>query len=463
MLTISSYAGLGVLAITICAMTGGWADAKSESLLVKGKTLFVDNVWAGMPVGFAMAVRDGKQYVAYYDAERWMSVACRSLDSETWQKVRLDNQIGWDSHNGITFAFDPEGYIHLSGNMHGVPLRYYRTSKPGDITTFEPIHRMTGVEESRVTYPHFYTGPNGEFLFTYRDGGSGNGNNIINVYDVRTKTWRRYTQRHLFDGEGLMNAYAAGPARDSNGTYHLAWVWRDHGGCESNHDVSYARSPGSLENWQKSNGEPVELPLTIHNTEIIDSVQVNSGLMNSVKISFDGLDRPMVTYIKFDPKGKTQIYTMRLENGRWKRYQTTKWNDRWEFSGGGTIFPMISFSGPTPWAGSDRLYQTFTNRYMAPYQQVRFLDKDKLQQVGEAVRIFPEGFDTPDPEKGDQWQVNILGASIEAARKTGATWALRWESMISNRDRPREAAPPPSRLELVELRIREEWKAEGKS
>ena len=430
---------------TICL-----GDTLDKALLEQHKAVFVDNVWSGASVGFAFATRGDKQYIAYYDADRWMTVACRALDSEEWQKVRLDNQVGWDSHNYVVFAFDSEGHMHLSGNMHCHPLRYYRTAKPGDITSLEPVNRMTGELESRVTYPHFYTGPNGEFLFTYRDGGSGNGNNIINVYDVKTKSWKRYINMPLLDGEGEMNAYQTGPARDRSGTFHMAWAWRDTPDCATNHDVSYARSPGSLENWQKSDGTPIQLPLTIKNTEILDRVQPGGGLLNSVRLSFDADDRPMVSYMKYDPRGRTQVYTMRLEDSRWKRYQTTDWKDRYEFSGGGAIGSKISFSGPSPW-DEGLLYQTFTNQFLAPYTQIRFLDKAKLQPVGKPIRLYPPGFDVS--EKGDEWQVNTAGLSLGQLKNGGSSWVLRWEAMRANRDQPREVIPPPSRLEIVELRI----------
>ncbi len=446
------FVRISMAILILAGLTGAVTSAEPMRAFIKqGRTIFVDNVWSGASVGFSVATYKDKQYIAYYDADRWMTIACRSLDSDQWQKVRLDNQVGWDSHNYVTFAFDSDGQMHVSGNMHAIPLRYYRTTKPGDITTLAPVNKMTGEQESHVTYPSFYTGPKGEFLFTYRDGGSGNGNNIINVYDAKTKTWRRFTNKPLFDGQGLMNAYQSGPVRDKNGAYHVAWVWRDTPAAETNHDVSYAWSPGSFDNWQKTDGTPITLPMTIENTEILDHVQPGGGLLNSEKISFDADGRPMVTYCKYDPKGKTQIYTMRLENKRWKRYQTTSWPDRWEFSGTGSIGAQISFSAPSPWDETGLLYQTFLNKFQAPYQQIRFLDKKTLQPVGEPARLLPVGFDTPGPDKSSDWQVNLGGFSIGAIRQNGSAWVLRWEALKANRDKPRDFTPPPSRLELVEL------------
>jgi len=438
-----------ILVAVVCLIAfGQMAEGAEKVFLAVKRSIFVDNVWSGCPAGYALTTRNSRQYVAYYDADRRMTIACRSLDSKTWQFKKLDDHVGWDAHNYVTLAFDPEGYIHVSGNMHCVPLRYYRSTKPEDIDSIVGVHRMTGELESRATYPRFFTGPAGEFLFTYRDGGSGNGNNIVNVYDLKTRTWKRYSDKPVFDGEGERNAYQVGPARDKNGIYHLTWVWRDTPDCATNHDVSYAQSP-DLNHWTKSDGTPVPLPLTLENSEIIDRVQVGEGLMNSERLSFDAQGRPMVSYIKFDPKGKTQIYTMRLEERGWKRYQTTDWADRWDFSGGGTIDGMIGFSGPSAWDETGKLYQTFTNRFVAPHSQIRFLDPATLQQIGETMRIYPASLDTP--SQGEEWQVNIGGVSVEAIRRGESCLAIRWETLRSNRDQPREQFPPPSKLEIVEL------------
>lgn len=451
MLPNHQYAGV-LAALLLCLTMQSFANAE-KTLLKQGRSIFIDNVWTGCNAGYSMAMYKNKQYVAYYDSDRWMTIACRDLNSDKWEKKRLDNQVGWDGHNSVTMAFDSDGQLHVSGNMHCIPLRYYRTTVPGDISTLTPINKMTGDTESRVTYPGFYTGPKGEFLFTYRDGGSGNGNNIINVYDVKTKTWSRYISKPILDGQGLMNAYQAGPMRDKNGVYHLLWVWRDTPDCSTNHDVSYARAVGSFTNWQKSDGTPIPLPLTIENTEIIDRVQPGGGLLNNEKLTFDADNRPMVTYLKFDPKGKSQIYTMRLEEKGWKRYQTTNWPDRWEFSGVGGIDLMINYGGPSPWGETGLLYQTYMNKYQAPYTQIRFLDAKTLQQVGQPIRIYPDGYDTPSEHEQGVWRVNIGGFSLESVRRTGSSWMLRWETLAPNGDRPRDFTPPPSRLELVELTL----------
>ena len=107
---------------------------------------------------------------------------------------------------------------------------------------------MTGKNEDRVTYPEFYSLPNGDLLFTYRDGVSGGGNLVLNRYDLKQKQWTRL-QDKLIDGEGERNAYSQ-MAVDAKGTIHLSCVWRETPDVATNHDMCYARSTNGGKTWQ---------------------------------------------------------------------------------------------------------------------------------------------------------------------------------------------------------------------
>jgi hypothetical protein len=117
------------------------------------ESLDIADVPAGFPVGFCLLTAGERQRVAYYDAQHRMTVAARRLDSPVWRYRALPSAVGWDSHNYVTMAADDEGYLHLSGNMHGHPLVYFRTAAPWDIATFERLAGMTGENENRCTYP----------------------------------------------------------------------------------------------------------------------------------------------------------------------------------------------------------------------------------------------------------------------------------------------------------------------
>ncbi len=301
------------------------------------QSLEISPVWSGHPVGFDLLTVGADQYVAFYDDQRQMTVGARRLDSKQWKLVRLPSQLGWDSHNYVTMAVDREGYLHVSGNMHVAPLVYFRSSKPGDIHSLELVKQMVGSDESRCTYPRFLRGAKGELLFTYRDGRSGSGNQIYNRYEEESKKWRRLLDGPLTDGEAKSNAYFADPVLGPDGFFHLVWVWRNTPDCATNHDLSYARSRDMV-TWETGAGTPLRLPIRLGSAEIVDPVPVQGGMINgNTKIGFDSKERPVITYHKFDEKGRTQIYNARLEDGRWRIYRTSDWAYRWEFSGGGSI------------------------------------------------------------------------------------------------------------------------------
>jgi hypothetical protein len=371
------------------------------------------------------------------------------LDERQWTFHQLPVTTGWDRHNYIALAVDDDGYLHLSGDMHVAPLKYFRTTKPLDASTFERVEKMIGREEQRVTYPRFFHGPNGEFLFTYRDGGSGNGNQIYNIYDAKTKTWKRLLDTPLTDGEGKRNAYMDGPVKGPDGWFHLAWVWRETPDAASNHDLCYARTKDLL-HWETGAGKPLRLPITLENSEIVDPVLENGGMINgNTKLGFDNLGRVTISYHKYDAAGNTQPWTARLESGVWKRYQITDWPSRWDFGGNGTLEFGIHL-GPVHRENDGRLTQTFHHFKFGDGTWA--IDPQTLRAVGTIH------YETKPPELA-----RIEGAfpdlQVNWADNSGASgepdlrYALRWETLEANRDQPREGQlPPPSMLRLYAIK-----------
>jgi len=47
----------------------------------------VTDVWSGHPVAFSLLTRNDQQFAAFYDANRQMTIAARSLTSTTWHLV----------------------------------------------------------------------------------------------------------------------------------------------------------------------------------------------------------------------------------------------------------------------------------------------------------------------------------------------------------------------------------------
>jgi len=412
----------------------------------------VEPVWTGHPVGCSLLTDGDWQFLAYYDAERNMTVARRKLNETTWTFKRLPTKVGWDSHNYVTMALDADEHMHVSGNLHNDPLIYFRSEQPWDIESLKKIPAMVGTLEQRCTYPIFLTGPNDELLFNYRDGSSGNGNTLWNIYDPKTKQWSRLFDKPMFDGEGLVNAYFLGPIVGPDGYYHLCWMWRDTPDCATNHTFSYARSK-DLRQWENSKGEPIALPFTQKTGEIIDPAKPGEGLFNPhQRIGFDSQKRIILSYGKYDENGIYQIYNARFEDNEWKYYQATQWSYRWVHGGGGSIPTEISFSGVE--VQGDRLVQTYGH----PERDRRgrwFLDSDTLKPTEQApptVRFPRETgaieLDFPNIQARSAWDIADTGRPHEEG---DVRYMMRWESQGTNRDRPHAQTPPPTMLRVLKL------------
>jgi hypothetical protein len=421
-------------------------SAESAERAAVVDSIAIARVWSAHPVGFCLLTRPPFQFVAYYDDRRQLTVAQRRLDQREWTFSKLPVTTGWDSHNYVTLETDDKGFLHLSGDMHCVPLKYFRSSKPLDASTFERVDRMTGELEKRTTYPKFSFGPKNELIFTYRDGGSGNGNQIFNVYDSATRTWSRLMDKPLTDGEGERNAYFQGPVKGPDGFFHLAWVWRETPDAATNHDLSYARSE-DLRHWENAAGKPLALPIKLNDGAIVDPVPQQGGMINgNTKIGFDDKGRVTISYHKHDAAGNTQPWTARLEDGGWKFYQITDWPWRWDFSGGGTLTFGISI-GPVTRESDGRLTQGYSHAKFGGGSWE--LDPVTLRATGKAKRRAT----TPSLGKIEGGfpglKVKTAGDS-GTSDKPGIRYLLRWETLEANRDRPRaEPLPEPSMLRLV--------------
>ncbi len=420
----------------------------------------IDRVWeiarvpSDFPVGFCLLTDGDRQYVAYYDADHRMTVAARDRSESEWTRAVLPSKVGWDSHNYVTLAVDADGFIHLSGNMHAAPLVYFRTARPGDITSFERIDRMTGEAEGRCTYPVFLEGADGSLLFHYRDGGSGNGREIYNRYDCASRTWRRFLDTPLTDGRGRMNAYMIGPERGPDGWFHMSWVWRDTPACETNHDLSYARSRDLLR-WETAGGNPISLPITIDTPGVIvDPVPVNGGILNGTgRPGFDHDRRVVIAYHKFDDAGKTQAWVARFEDGGWKRRQVSDWDYRWEFRGGGAIGRDVVLGAVRPW-GKDDLSLEY--RHVKHGRGAWILDGKTLRPIRTvpAPLRYPRGL--MDPESDFPGMEVRFADDLGDSGEPGIRYFLRWETLPPNRDRRREGpTPDPSLLRLCRVRTPE--------
>ena len=448
---------------------------KNEIVVQKIK---IDSVWSGHRVKFSLLTHENRQYIAYYNANRNMVVGQRELSKDNFDLYqmpapkRLKNaeykrgrisstEVGWDSHNSLTLAVDKKGYIHLSGNMHVDTLTYFRTKKPEDISTLTQHFPMVGPNELKATYPKFMYNKDQDLIFHYRDGGSGNGNEIYNIYSTEDKSWTRMLDVPLTDGQGLMNAYQSQPTLGPDGWYHLYWVWRDTPDCSTNHDLSYMKSP-DLINWYDAFNESISLPATINKRSlIVDPTPPKGGLMNAppAEICFDDNNLPNLLYRKYDVNGNLQLYIAQIKNGKWKSKVITDWDYRWDFSGYGSIVKeviMREFKGR-----KDGMFEV--GYWHIKYGYGTILLNNKLNPIGKVIKpnqLFKTYYVTDNNYSESKLEGDFPGLGIRTSQDDGkkddanTRFVLKWETLDSNRDRPREKPwPPPSNLYLYKLKL----------
>lgn len=412
--------------------------------------IVVDKIWPATRVGYCLLTHGDRQYVAYYDSDRNMAVAQRQLGEADFSKTILPSRQTWDSHNYITMAMDKEGYIHLSGNMHVDDLIYFRSSQPGDISSLKKVKSMVGKQEDRVTYPKFMKDPDGNLIFHYRDGGSGNGQEVYNIYDAQAQTWQRLLDKPLISGQGKSNAYMRGPVRGPGGWYHLLWMWRDTPDVATNHDLSYARSRDLL-HWQTATGVPLPLPITPEDkAALVDPVPVKGGLHNSTHHLVFGRNGGVVaTYFKHDENGDTQAYAARPGDGQWIIKQISDWKGRHIFRGGGSgpaTFGTSLGLGAGSQHGEGKLALPF-NHWKAGRGMLIF-NEQTLEPLG--TEPVPQKY----PEALTAVTSDFPGMNVRWRGDTGAPpdadsrYLLRWETLGTNRDRPRNG-PLPENQDLV--------------
>ncbi|MDO6414631.1 BNR repeat-containing protein [Sphingomonas sp. BIUV-7] len=434
----TSAVWLGVAAAPLAGQTATHASPAATPFELSA----IDTVWSGHSVKSALVVTDTTIFVGYYDANRQLTIASRPRsDGAGWRYQKLDSWVNWDSHNYVAMAVDAAGNIHVSANMHRDPLLYYRTTTPGDVRTLVRVPVMADAPlERSATYPIFLHDAAGHLVFKYRDGASGNGNEIYNIFDAASGRWRHLLDVPLTDGEGQRNAYFVGPVLGPDKRFHIAWVWRESPMAESNHDLSYAQSR-DLVHWESSDGKPLHLPITLSTAEIVDRVPAGGGMINNnTVVGFDPAGRAMITFHKFDAAGDTQIYVARRDPAGWTIAQVSQWRGfRWDFRGGGSLDSRLFVAGPVP-VGSDKIRVSVIRDGKA----IDFLlDARTLKLLAEKRATLLAERLVPFVAIPSEMMLNTVEDSA------GSGIALAWPSRPPHRDVPDMTIPTPTVLTLV--------------
>lgn len=305
---------------TVTSVAEGWANNSVNAVVFRKNSL--------------VTYKD-TQYIAFYDNDRYVIVGKRRSGAGKWE-IRKSQYQGnaADAHNMISLMVDDNGYLHLAWDHHNNPLRYCRSAQPGSLELTDKMP-MTGKVENKVSYPEFYKLPSGDLIFLYRDGGSGQGNLVINSYSIRTKQWRQLYS-NLINGQGQRSAYWQACV-DTKGTIHLSWVWRETPDVASNHDMCYARSTDYGKTWEKSTGEKYQIPVSASTAEYAFKVPQKSELINQTSMVADAAGHPYIaTYWRDSGLLVPQYRIIYKDGSQWISRNPGFRKTTFSLSGGGT-------------------------------------------------------------------------------------------------------------------------------
>ncbi|MGB8194666.1 MAG: BNR repeat-containing protein [Chitinophagaceae bacterium] len=327
--------------IAACVIVAACSPARSVSTGQGSvKMINVDSGWAANSVNTAVFRKnslvsfDGYQYIAYYGKDGYVMLGKRKLSEDKWE-LKTTSYKGnvADAHNVISIMIDGDGYLHMAWDHHNNRLHYAKSLQPGSLELSAELS-MTGQKENRVSYPEFYRLPNGNLLFFYRDGGSGNGALVMNRYNRETKQWS-VLQSNVIDGEGKRNAYWQA-CIDDQATIHLSWVWRESPDVASNHDICYARSKDGGLTWEQSNGSPYTLPIKESTAEIACKVPQRSELINQTSMFSDASGRPHIATYWRSGNGTVQYHLVFKNENGWQVQDLGFRTTAFSLSGAGT-------------------------------------------------------------------------------------------------------------------------------
>jgi BNR repeat-containing family member/Dockerin type I domain len=267
------------------------------------------------------------QYIAYYGptsgGRNSIFVSRRAVGTTTWSTPVMTNiSISstsdiTDDHDVIAIGVDSTGHMHISWDMHNIALNYGISAGVVNDASFSSLSFNTktaatsptlfpsgGTTTNEVTYPEFFNIPGtNNMVFAYRNGGagggSGNGDQYIDVYNPTTGTW---SNTKIINGQlTSVNAYLNGFVYNSQGTLLTTWTWRASPDWQTNSNIMIAQSPDNGTTWFKQGGATqYTLPIIQAGTpassvaQTVWTIPQHSSFINQTTMTVDNNDNPMV-------------------------------------------------------------------------------------------------------------------------------------------------------------------------
>lgn len=313
--------------------------------------------WSGNTVNTAIFRHHGVltsgiyQYCAFYVDEKTLRLIRRDLTADKVTTYDLKGEYNlYDAHNVVSIGIDRDNIIHIMYDHHATSLRYRKSEIPQSIEKWSDELTMTGVHESRITYPTFILPRNGfPLTLLYRDGTHNNGTARLKTYCEQSQAWSD-KECPILSGSGnspwTSNAYWNSPAIGSDGSIHLSFVWRTHllgsEGLINNINIDYALTNDNGESWKTSNQLPYRIPITQVNSETIWASPPGANLINQCGMAVDRKNHPHIVFYSNDNNGVPQYRHLWFNGIMWRQKIISNRKMPFALKGGGTLQIPIS-------------------------------------------------------------------------------------------------------------------------
>lgn len=329
--------------------------ATSSAQSTKFQVNELGQAWAGNSVNtvifrhHGILTHDNFQFTAFYDSNEQLRVVKRCLITNRINHHVIEGKYNVkDAHNSISLGIDKNGYLHIAYDHHVNDLSYRRSDQPMDIENWSETLKMTGVRETRVTYPTFLINPvDKSLLFLYRVGGSIKGKACMKLYNASTQQWSDLPDCILsgFDqSPWTSNPYWNHPAFDDNGRMHLSYAWRNHfiDGIINNLGIDYTYSENNGLYWHTTKGYQLRTPITQVNSEKVWAVPAGANLINQTSMAIDSHGRPHIVYYANDINDIPQYQHLWFDGKKWKNSVISYRTEKFLLTGAGTLKIPIS-------------------------------------------------------------------------------------------------------------------------
>jgi len=200
------------------------------------------------------------------------------------------------------------------------------------------------------------------------------------------------------------------------------------------------KSP-NMTDWYDAFDQVLQLPIQFdEKSAVVDPIPPGGGIINlAAKLDLDEQHRPVIAYHKYGPAGNLQFYVASSDDNSWSHKQVTDWDYRWEFNGRGSIQNEVRL---------ENFLRRDDGKYELSYWHIKH---------GKGTILLSNSFENLgliNKQVSFEESLSVEGSfpGLEKRRVRDGNFVMAWESLPSNRDKPREKPwPSPSLLVLHDL------------